>query len=131
MRNAPRTAALALALILPAAANAAALGLRFTWAGTAACSTTPPAFAISNIPKETKYLDFRLTDLDAPHYLHGGGEIAYSGSGDIPAGAFDGAYNGPCPPGGTRHSYVWTVRALDANRKVIAEGKATGRFPPG
>jgi phosphatidylethanolamine-binding protein (PEBP) family uncharacterized protein len=130
MSNHRRIAALAVALVLPAAAQAAALGVRFTWAGTAACSTTPPAFTIADIPKDTKVLAFRLTDLDAPHYQHGGGEVAYSGSGDIPAGAFDGAYSGPCPPSGTTHTYVWTVRALDAARKALAEGKATGRFPP-
>ena len=128
--NTRRTAALAAALILPAAANAATLGVRFTWAGTAACSATPPAFTIADIPKDTKVLAFRLTDLDAPHYPHGGGEVAYSGSGDISAGAFDGAYTGPCPPSGATHTYVWTVRALDATRKVLAQGKATGRFPP-
>lgn len=130
MSNALRMAAAALALTLPAAAHAASLGVRFTWVGTAACSTTPPAFAITGIPKETKYLAFRLTDLDAPNFQHAGGEVAYSGSGDIPAGAFDGAYTGPCPPSGTTHTYVWTVHALDANRKAIAQGKATGRFPP-
>lgn len=126
----PWIAALAIALILPGGAHAATLGVRFTWAGTAACSTTPPAFTITDIPKDTKILAFRLTDLDAPHYQHGGGEAAYSGSGDIPAGAFDGAYNGPCPPSGATHTYVWTVRALDESRKALAEGKATGRFPP-
>ena len=130
MSNHRRIAALTVALVLPAAAQAATLGVRFTWVGTAACSTTPPAFTITDIPKETKYLAFRLTDLDAPHYQHGGGQVAYSGAGDIPAGAFDGAYNGPCPPSGATHTYVWTVCALDANRKALAEGKATGRFPP-
>ena len=130
MSNYLRIAALAVALVLPAAAHARTLGVRFTWAGTAACSTAPPAFTITDIPKETKYLEFRLHDLNAPHYPHGGGEVAYSGSGDIPARAFDGAYNGPCPPSGATHTYVWTVRALDAARKALAEGKATGLFPP-
>ena len=130
MRNALCMAAAALALTLPAAAHAASLAVGFTWVGTAACSTSPPAFTIAGIPKETKYLAFRLMDLEAPQFPHGGGEVAYSGSGDIPAGAFDGAYQGPCPPSGATHTYVWTVRALDANRKAIAEGKVTGRFPP-
>jgi phosphatidylethanolamine-binding protein (PEBP) family uncharacterized protein len=130
MSNHRRIAALAVALVLPAAGHAATLSVRFTWVGTAACSTTPPAFMITDIPQETKYLDFRLHDLDAPHYPHGGGEAAYSGSGNIPAGAFHGAYSGPCPPSGAAHTYVWTVRALDASRKALAEGKATGRFPP-
>ena len=130
MSNHGRFATLALALLLPGAVEAATLGVSFSWAGTAACSSTPPAFTITGVPGDTKVLAFRLTDLDAPHYRHGGGEVAWSGSGNIPGGSFAGGYNGPCPPSGATHTYVWTVRALDASRKVLAEGAATGRFPP-
>ena len=49
------------------------LGVRFSWAGTMACSTSPPAFTITNIPKGTKYLVFKLVDHDAPDFVHGGG----------------------------------------------------------
>jgi hypothetical protein len=61
--------------------SAETLGVRFSWAGTMACSTSPPAFTITNIPKGTKYLVFKLVDHDAPDFVHGGGQIPYSGSG--------------------------------------------------
>jgi phosphatidylethanolamine-binding protein (PEBP) family uncharacterized protein len=121
--------ALTMSLIVPVASHAAgALRLQFSWSGTKACSTTPPAFKVANIPKGTKYLSFRLADENAA-FNHGGGEVAYRGSGNIPAGSFGGAYQGPCPPAGQVHTYVWTVEALDANKNVLAEGKATGAFP--
>ena len=119
------------ALMIPTVSWAGTLGVHFSWAGTTACSTTPPAFTITNIPKGTKYLVFKLVDHDAPHFVHGGGQISYSGSGRIPAGAFGGSYNRPCPPRGAVHMYEWTVRAVDDSRsKVLAEGSAKGRFPP-
>ena len=125
------TSLLAVGLLIPSASLAASLGVHFSWIGTSACSGTPPAFTITNVPKGTKYLDFKLVDLDKLNFVHGGGQIPYSGSGKIPAGAFDGSYKGPCPPNGATHIYEWTVDALnDSKAKVLAEGKARGRFPP-
>jgi phosphatidylethanolamine-binding protein (PEBP) family uncharacterized protein len=125
------TALLILAgLMIPTVSWAGALGVHFSWAETTACSTTPPAFTITNIPQGTKYLVFKLVDHDAPNFAHGGGQVPYSGSGRIPAGAFGGSYNGPCPPQGAVHTYEWTVHAVDeSGSKVLAEGSATGRFP--
>jgi phosphatidylethanolamine-binding protein (PEBP) family uncharacterized protein len=121
---------LVIGLALPTSSVAGSLGVNFTWAGTSACSATPPAFTLSGVPKGTKYLNFELIDLDKPDYVHGGGQVAYTGSGRIPPGAFGGSYNGPCPPHGA-HNYRWTVKALDVSgTKVLAEGLATGRFPP-
>ena len=125
------TSLLAAGLLAPNASMAASLSVHFSWTSTSACSGTPPAFTISNTPKGTKYLDFKLVDLDKLDFVHGGGEIPYSGSGKIPAGAFGGSYRGPCPPNGATHTYEWTVEALDGSKaKVLAEGKARGRFPP-
>jgi hypothetical protein len=92
------TSLLAVGLLIPSASLAASLGVHFSWTGTSACSGTPPAFTITNVPKGTKYLDFKLVDLDKLDFVHGGGQIPYSGSRKIPAGAFDGSYKGPCPP---------------------------------
>jgi hypothetical protein len=113
-----------------AALAAGALGLKFTWVGTKSCSSTPPAFRITNIPKETKFLSFKLADENRPSYNHGGGQVSYKGSWNIPAGAFGGDYRGPCPPPFDVHTYTWTVQALDANKRVLAEGKAMASFPP-
>jgi phosphatidylethanolamine-binding protein (PEBP) family uncharacterized protein len=117
-------------LTIPTVSCAGTLGVNFSWAETVACSTTPPAFTVTNIPQGTKYLAFKLVDHDAPNFVHGGGQIPYSGSGRIPAGSFGGSYTGPCPPQGVVHTYEWIVHAMDeSGSKVLAEGSATGRFP--
>jgi phosphatidylethanolamine-binding protein (PEBP) family uncharacterized protein len=68
-----------------------------------------------------------MVDTNVPSFPHGGGTIAYQGSGSIPAGSF--SYKGPCPPAG-QHTYRWTVQALDANGKVLAAAAASEKFPP-
>jgi phosphatidylethanolamine-binding protein (PEBP) family uncharacterized protein len=112
---------------LTLAAPASAMSLSFTWVGTAACSSTPPAFKIASAPEGTKYLDFELKDFDAPNFKHGGGTVDYTGQSTIPAGAF--SYTGPCPPSGA-HRYQWTVTALDAGKHAIGRATATASFPP-
>jgi hypothetical protein len=121
---------IAAGLTVPTVSWAGSLGVHFSWAETTACSSTPPAFTVTNIPTGTKYLVFKLVDHDAPNFVHGGGQISYSGSGRIPAGSFGGSYNGPCPPQGAVHTYEWTVHAVEeSGGKVLAEGSATARFP--
>ncbi|MEQ8655388.1 MAG: YbhB/YbcL family Raf kinase inhibitor-like protein [Kiloniellales bacterium] len=107
--------------------TAATLQVDFTWVGTEACSSDSPAFTIGGVPEGTTRLRFAMKDLDVPTYNHGGGTVGFSGSPDIPAGAF--AYKGPCPPSGS-HRYQWTVQALDAGGEIIGEGYATQAFPP-
>tara|TARA_R110000868_G_scaffold408144_1_gene690524 strand:- start:6826 stop:7227 length:402 start_codon:yes stop_codon:yes gene_type:complete len=110
------------------APNLVALGVDFTWHGTQACSSVPPAFEIANIPEGTATLEFRMTDLDVPSFNHGGGSVKYTGSGSIPAGSF--SYTGPCPPGGT-HDYEFVVSAVNAaGDTVLGRGSATKSFPP-
>jgi phosphatidylethanolamine-binding protein (PEBP) family uncharacterized protein len=110
------------------AANVAAMPLDFTWAGTKACSSVSPAFTVSNVPAGTKWLSFKMVDLNVPSFQHGGGTVAFAGEGKVPQGAF--AYRGPCPPAGS-HDYEWTVLALDEKREtVLGRGKAVKAFPP-
>ncbi|HEY7609297.1 MAG TPA: YbhB/YbcL family Raf kinase inhibitor-like protein [Alphaproteobacteria bacterium] len=121
-------AAIAVLLSAPGATWAQSpLTVDFSWAGTPACGTKPPAFKLTGIPAGTKKLRFAMKDLDVPSFNHGGGTVDYAGSGNIAAGAF--LYTGPCPPGGV-HRYQWTVQALDAAGRVIAAGQATKPFPP-
>jgi phosphatidylethanolamine-binding protein (PEBP) family uncharacterized protein len=108
-------------------AGAADLGVEFSWAGTKACSSKPPAFKITGIPAGTKVLEFQMKDLDMRSFYHGGGKVDFTGSGDIPAGAF--GYTGPCPPSGDVHRYRWTVEAI-GDDGALAEGTATENFPP-
>ena len=110
----------------PAAAKVP-LDVDFSWAGTTACTSKPPAFVVKGAPEGTTRLRFRMTDLDAPAYHHGGGTVAYSGATEIPAGAF--SYTGPCPPTGS-HDYRWLVQALNADGTVVGEGTVTRSFPP-
>ncbi len=109
------------------APNLANLTVDFSWGDTPACGgTKAPAFTVGNIPAETKWLEFQMTDLDAPAFNHGGGTVAYAGSGNIPAGAF--SYVGPCPP--MPHRYQWTVTALSGGKDVVhGRGKTTKTFP--
>jgi len=80
------------------------------------------------VPAGAKYRSFRMVDREVPSYPHGGGTVEFTGSGNIPAGAF--SYTGPCPPSGP-HTYEWTVRALSADRgTILGEGAAAKPFPP-
>jgi phosphatidylethanolamine-binding protein (PEBP) family uncharacterized protein len=117
----------ALGTLLMVPDQASAMGLNFSWSGTTACSGRSPAFTVSSVPKGTSKLRFNMVDLDVPNYPHGGGTVAYTGGGSIPAGAF--GYTGPCPPSG-RHNYRWTVQALDDSGKTLATATATKPFPP-
>jgi hypothetical protein len=131
MAHRTAAAAVTIACLIPTASLGASLGVHFSWAGTAACSGTPPAFSLTGVPNATKYLDFQLVDLDKLEFVHGGGQIPYAGSGKIPAGAFSGTYQGPCPPPGISHTYQWTVKALDESKtNLLASGTATRKFPP-
>jgi phosphatidylethanolamine-binding protein (PEBP) family uncharacterized protein len=109
------------------AGSASAMSLSFSWKGTPACSSSPPAFRVGSVPKGTKSLDFELKDFDAPNFRHGGGTVDYAGKPSIPAGAF--SYTGPCPPSGAHH-YQWTVTALDEAKGELGSATATGTFPP-
>jgi phosphatidylethanolamine-binding protein (PEBP) family uncharacterized protein len=120
------------ALLLPGcitsqdAANVASISVTVSWQGIPACSTVSPPFKLTNVPAGTKSFRFNMVDLDAVSYPHGGGTVNYTGNSDIPKGAF--GYTGPCPPVG-RHSYEWTVTAMDTNGTVVGRGKSVTPFP--
>jgi len=107
---------------------AIAMSLSFSWTGVARCSSSPPAFTLSDVPPGTSRLAFNMVDLNVPSYPHGGGTISYQGGNQIAAGSF--SYKGPCPPEHQRHNYRWTVKALDAGGKTLATTSATSAFPP-
>jgi len=111
------------------AENAVPLDVSYSWTAKSGCQPVSPPITVNNVPSNTKYLRVSMKDLDAPNYHHGGGEVAYSGSGAIPEGALK-SFEGPCPPGGF-HRYVITVQALNADKSlVIGQGKKGKRFPP-
>jgi len=121
-------AVLALAGSDPADAQAPALGVDFTWQGTASCfDPKSPPFSLSGVPAGTKRLHFAMKDLDAPGYPHGGGTVAFTGQAEVSRGAF--AYQGPCPPSG-QHTYQWTVEAQDDAGRTLASATIAKKFPP-
>ena len=107
--------------------RASAFTASFSWAGIPACEKISPAFALSAVPAGTKRLRFNMTDLDVPTFHHGGSTIAYTGDA-VKQGAI--SYIGPCPPGGQRHRYRWTIEAIDAAGKALGTATATQTFPP-
>ena len=112
--------------ILPS--DAFAMSVKFSWKGYRPCSTSSPAFIVSEVPSGTIRLSFEMVDKDVPTYPHGGGFIAFTGNSEIPAGVF--SYKGPCPPNGQQHIYEWTVQALDGKGKAIASTTVVEKFPP-
>lgn len=88
-----------------------------------------PALSWQNVPAKTKTLAFILSDPDAPagefyHWLFYNMPPTTTnlpeGVDQLPSGTLLGSnswgkqqYNGPCPPKGTQHRYVFTLYALD------------------
>ena len=105
---------------------AKAMSLSFSWGPTKQCfDPKSPPMTLSGVPADTKKLRFKMIDLNAPNYPHGGGTVTYAGKNSLPYGAF--RYKGPCPP--SPHTYQFTVDALDASGKKLATAKARKRFP--
>ena len=102
------------------------MGLSFTWGPTRQCfDQKSPPVTLRDVPAATTQLRFKLVDLDAPDYPHGGDTIPYAGKDSLPYGAF--GYTGPCPP--SPHTYRLSVEALDGGGKVLAKAEAEQRFP--
>ena len=121
----------AAAAFLPVAATSAQaddLAVSFKFDASSKCSRVSPEIKVETVPAGTVAFKVRLKDRNVPTWNHGGGKVAHDGSGVIPKGALKEGYNGPCPPGGS-HIYVFTVKAVDANDEVLAEGEKSQRFP--
>lgn len=128
-----RTAFLtALVLTIAAPGSAAAFGLKFDWGNIPLCTSgqpgtvQSPTFTLTDIPKGTESLRFRLIDENAPGFDHGGGTVRVPRGDTILSGAF--TYKSPCPPDGP-HTYSWTVTALDPGGKLLGVAAAAKRYP--
>jgi len=103
-----------LATSLLAATAAPAFELQFDWGDLVLCTSgspntvANPTFTLTDIPEGTRFIRFKLTDLDVPGYNHGGGTVELSGNNVIEPGAF--TYKSPCPPNGS-HTYEWSATA--------------------
>ena len=101
-----------------------------SWDGIKTCSGQPvsspsPGFSVTGVPAGTAELEFRMVDLDAPRFTHGGGKVKYAGQARIAPGAFQ--FIGPCPP--QTHRYEWTVTARDAGGKSLGVARAIKNYP--
>lgn len=124
-------ASLALSL-MSSKAVAADFSFSFSWGDIKRCTSGNPntvfnpKFVIKNLPAGTSQVQFRLKDLNAPSYNHGGGRVSITNSGTVPSNVFK--YKSPCPPGG-QHTYEWTAIARDANGKKLATARAQRKYP--
>lgn len=116
------------AIVVAGVVPASAMSLSFDWGPTKECfDRKSPPMSLSGVPAGTKKLKFRMVDLNAVNFNHGGGTVNWPGgsSGSLPYGAF--RYTGPCPP--SPHTYQFTVDALDSSGNKLATAKAKRRFP--
>ncbi len=121
----------ALMMAVSATAADAEFSMVFEWGDIPACNTgrpnvvPSPRFQVADLPAGTTSVRFRMKDLNAPRYNHGGGALKMSRSGIVPAGAF--TYKSPCPPGGV-HTYEWTATARKGNA-TLGTAKARRKYP--
>ena len=109
--------------------------ISFEWGDIPLCTSgnpntvENPRFVLSNVPEKTKFISFKLIDLDSPNYDHGGGKIEYTGNNVIEPGVFK--YKSPCPPSGS-HRYEWTAYAKESDgffSGSIGSAKAMIKYP--
>lgn len=118
-------------LLLAAPASAEDFTIGFGWGDIPLCTSgrpgmvPSPKFTVKGLPAGTDRIQFRLRDLNAPRYNHGGGTIRVTRDGTIPAGVF--TYKSPCPPGGT-HVYEWRATAKRGG-KVLGVATARRSYP--
>lgn len=110
----------------------AEMDISFEWGDIPRCTSGRPntvgnpQFELSGVPEGTASVEFRLKDLDAPHYNHGGAKLKITQSMTVPFGTF--TYKSPCPPGGV-HTYEWQAIARDAAGTVLDEATARRQYP--
>jgi phosphatidylethanolamine-binding protein (PEBP) family uncharacterized protein len=122
-------------IFFAAPAAAAEFTISFEWGDIPLCTTgnpntvSNPRFVLSDIPEGTKFIQFKLTDLDVPSYNHGGGTVEYTGNNTIKPGVFK--YKSPCPPGGS-HRYRWTATAKEKTgffSGSLGKAQMTPKYP--
>ncbi len=109
-----------------------AFSINFNWGNIALCTSgnpfiiDNPNFVLKDVPAGTQKIRFKMVDLNAPSYNHGGGTITYSGITKIARGAF--RYKSPCPPNGP-HTYQWSATAINSAGKPTAIARAKRQYP--
>jgi len=118
-----------------ASSNAEEFSIEFDWSNLKKCTSgrpntvANPMFTMNNVPKTTKWIYFKLVDLDVRSYNHGGGWVEYTGQSTVEPGAFK--YKSPCPPNG-KHKYQWTASAKNKKSSfggTIESATASKMYP--
>jgi len=119
-------------LLFAGATQAAAdFTIQFSWNDIPLCTSGRPntvgnpAFLLRGVPAGTQQIEFRMVDLDAPSYNHGGAILGIRGDGTVPEGIF--TYRSPCPPSGS-HTYEWRATARGGGA-VLGEARAQRQYP--
>jgi hypothetical protein len=115
------------AIVLAFSVSAApAMSTSFTWGPTVkGFDSGSSPISLSNVPKGTARLRFRMVGLNAVDYNHGGGTVSHSGKNNLPCGAV--RRRGPCPP--ARNTFEFRGEALDASGRVLAPAMARMALP--
>jgi Raf kinase inhibitor-like YbhB/YbcL family protein len=131
-------------ITLPAEAPVAQLQLVAPWPNGAALPSeytcddadVAPALTWANVPPGTTELAVTVTDLDADGFVHW---ILFAidptrtglPAGEVPDGVFqwpnsfgNPGWDGPCPPPGIEHRYVFTIHALNQQLEVADDASA-------
>jgi phosphatidylethanolamine-binding protein (PEBP) family uncharacterized protein len=110
-------------------ANITQMGVDFEWQQIDKGSQDNPEIRLTGVPAGTRRFLVSLVDLNLSGFDHGSGFAINDGSGVIARGAVKGSYNGPDPPfASVRHTYEITVKAYDAEDKVIGIGRKARAF---
>jgi phosphatidylethanolamine-binding protein (PEBP) family uncharacterized protein len=104
------------------------LGIEFTWRDVPPCSNVSPRIVVRDAPAAARRFRVELIDVDSMMSRHGGGELDAPPGGVIPPGALK-SYRGPCPSQQSIE-YELRVSALDAEGRVIAQGRERQSFAP-
>ena len=101
-------------------------GIKYTW-----CSGDRPSpkIQISNAPKGTSEIEFRMVDQMKPAFKHGGGTVPYSNQKAIACGSLGPSYVGPFPPAPQVHDYELTATAKDKDGKVLGTTSFIRKYP--
>ena len=104
--------------------NLPQMDVDFEWQQIDKGAQDNPKIRLTGVPADTTRFLVSLVDLNLEGFDHGSGFADNDGSGIIARGAVRGSYNGPDPPfPSVKHTYEITVRAYDADGKVIGIGR--------
>jgi len=106
----------------------AVLGVSYQWpSNMGRSSSVSPEIHLTGVPDGTVKYKCEFQDEDRPQNDHGGGTVECGADKNVVQKGALKRYRGPDPPPSENHTYTVTVKALDANGKVLATGKGSNK----